>query len=34
MPGREVELSSMVLGSDVQGQSRRAPKANVVRLSI
>ena len=28
-PGREVELSSKVLGSNVQGQSRRAPKANV-----
>ena len=33
MPGREVEISSKVLGSDVQGQSRRAPKANVSTLN-
>jgi len=31
MPGRDVELSSRVFGGDVQGQSRRAPKAPVSR---
>jgi len=35
MPGRDVEGSSKVIGSGVQGQRRRAPKANVgLRKSI
>ena len=34
MPGRDVEFSSKILGSDVQGQSRQAPKAPVSHLVL
>jgi len=34
MPGRDVEGSSKVIGSGVQGQRRRAPKANVSTPAI